>query len=611
MRLRQWKLNRKTSWGKLIEGIFMNRGLQFRIAFSFTLISLIPLLALGLFSYYKSAGAIQDIVSQYTSDITNEININIFLNFKDIDDISKMVLNSDPLKEILAQERAETSGDKHGNYLKIISILKSIKFSNDFITSIYILSSKNNMIYAVGDVTGNYGISFLTPEYRANYKKSAIYRETLSEYNNYKWWPPQNVLGQNVFVLTRKLYDMDRGNLGVVVIHVNQNILRNIADRLTHHKNTLLYLIDEEGRFIYHPEIAWMGKKIKDPEILKGVCRSESGSFITHKRKPKLFVVYNTFFVTGWKLVALMPYRQLIAQASTLRNVTIIIFLACFILVLILSLFISGGILNPVRKLNQLMRQGATGDMKVRFNVLYQDEIGDLGVSFNQMMGNIEKLMQMVEEEQQHKVKAQISALEAHINPHFLYNTLASMYWLAMAEGNHKVGQMAVALSNFFRLGLNKGKEFTTVEKEVEHVRSYLSIQKMRFGDKFEYHIQVDPEILQYRTIKLILQPLVENSLVHGIEGLPVPGLIKVSVFKAGEGITFRVLDNGSGIANLDEEGLPKIMNSGYGLKNLQQRLSLYFENDYSLSCTSVPHQETVFEISIPVRSRPEGEEHV
>ncbi len=267
--------------------------------------------------------------------------------------------------------------------------------------------------------------------------------------------------------------------------------------------------------------------------------------------------------------------------------------------------------MNPIRKLIQLMRQGATGDMKVRFNVLYRDEIGDLGVSFNQMMGNIEKLMQMVEEEQQHKVKAQISALEAHINPHFLYNTLASMYWLAMAEGNHKVGQMAVALSNFFRLGLNKGKEFTTIEKEVEHVRSYLSIQKMRFGNKFEYHIQVDPEILQYQTIKLILQPLVENSLVHGIEGLPVPGLIKIFVFKAGERITFRVLDNGSGIANLAEDGLSKIMNSGYGLKNLKQRLNLYFENDYFLSCTSVPNQETVFEISIPVRSYPEGEEYV
>ncbi len=299
MQLNQLNSNSKTSFGKLIERIFMNQGLQFRIAFSFTLISLIPLLALGFFSYYKSAGTIQDVVSQYTNDITNEININIFLNFKDIDDISKIVLNSAPLKEILAQERAETIDDKNENYLKIISILKSIKFSNDFITSIYILSSQNNTIYAVGDVTGNYGISFLTPEYRVNYKKSAIYRETLAEYNNYKWWPPQNVLGQNVFVLTRKLYDMDRGNLGVVVIHVNQNILRNIADRVTHHKNTLLYLIDEEGHFIYHPEISLIGKKIKDPEILKRVSQNESGSFVTHKGRPKLFVVYNTFFVTG------------------------------------------------------------------------------------------------------------------------------------------------------------------------------------------------------------------------------------------------------------------------------------------------------------------------
>lgn len=583
-----------------IKVLFMNQGLRYKLIVFFTFISLVPLLALGFFSYYKVFNTVQDTAKKYTMDVINEININMFLRFKNIDDISKVLLNSAEVRGILSKEGPKAHNDYYQDNTKMSSILRSITFSNDYITSIYILPEKSNNIFAVGDVTGKYGLSYLTDEYIATYKESELYKETVSEYNNYKWWPTQKILEKNVFVLTRKLYDVEQGVLGVIVIHVNNDIMNDIYIRSNNEKKSLLYLMNYKGEILYHPNKAFIGQQIDSEEILKNINKVEKGSFITKQNGKKMFAVYNTFFVTGWKLMILTPYYEIVSQASMIRYATLIIISLCFIFVMFLAIFMSREILTPIHKLVHLMNKGSTGDMQVRVDVLYEDEIGQLGHSFNRMMANIEKLMEMVEHEHKEKIEAEIKVLEAHINPHFLYNTLASIYWTAMGTGNTKVGEMASSLSNYFRLGLNKGKEFTTVSKEVEHVKEYLQIQSMRYNEKFKFEVYVAPQILNYKTIKLILQPLVENSLVHGIEKKQGTGFIKVEVVGQEERIAFRVIDNGLGIVHMDDSGIQEIISNGYGLKNIQQRLKLYFDNDYTISCTSIPNRETVFEITIP-----------
>ena len=161
------------------------------------------------------------------------------------------------------------------------------------------------------------------------------------------------------------------------------------------------------------------------------------------------------------------------------------------------------------------MEKGSKGDLNVRFKSYYNDEIGQLGNSFNTMMSNINNLIKKLEEEQLKKTQAEMRALMAQINPHFLYNTLASIYWALMGTGNEKVAKMVASLSNYYRLGLNKGKGFIKIDKEIEHVKEYLYIQKIRYGDKFDYSIEADSDVYKYKTINMIIQPLVENSLLH------------------------------------------------------------------------------------------------
>lgn len=585
---------------KQIKHWFLNQGLQFRLALCFLLLSLVPLCFLGYFSYHYTANIIQNIVSRYTNDVIDEININIFLNFKTIDDISKVLLNNNTIKDILAKRQNQGNRDYREDQTKILTALRSILNSNDYITSIYILPHNNNNIFAVGDVAGNYGLTLITEDYQKKYRKTPLYQETITEVNNYKWWPPQNILGQEVFVLTRKLYDLDYGLLGVVVIHVHKNILENVALRINSGKSTNLYLVDEKGRYIYHSDPAFIGSQIRNHEVLQKMKRKPSGNFIYKEKNERIFAVYSTFFVTDWKLLAVTPYRKLVSDAAMIRSVTLIIIFLCLSLVLFLSVLIAKGILIPVKKLVYLLKQGSQGDLSIRFSVRYHDEIGELGSAFNQMMANTHNLMNDLEKKEQQKALAEIKVLESQINPHFLYNTLASIYWMATAEGSMKIGEMVSALSNFLRLGLNKGKEFTTVKKEVEHVQNYLSIQKYRFGDDFDYQVKVEEKIIGCQTIKLILQPLVENSLVHGIEGLGYQCFINVEVFEENEQVIFRVSDNGRGIANLTEASFDSLINNGYGLKNIRERLKLYFNNNYTLTGESEPGVKTVITISIP-----------
>lgn len=583
-----------------IKNVIMGRGLQLRLVLLFALVSLVPLLSLGFFSYYKSSNTLQDTTSKYSSDIISEINTNMLLRFKNINDIGKVLLNNGTVKEILSRNPEQTSDYFTEDETKMSLLLKTIYDSNENIRSVYILTHKNGNIFAIGDVTNESGLVFLNKEYRKSYRESTLYRTTVDSNEKYIWWPTQNVLGKNVFILTEKLYDEKEGILGVLVIHAGAEIMDGIYSSIKTGMNSKMYLLDSNGRILFHPAKAYIGKQLTNGEILERISQKEEGSFVIKENNEAMFVVYNTFSVTGWKSVVVTRYDELIAGAEKIMDATLLLSFACLAFVLLFSIFVSKSILNPIYKLIRLMKKGSTGDMKVRFNVKYNDEIGQLGTSFNRMMTDIEKLIEMVESESQKKIEAEIKALEAHINPHFLYNTLASIYWSAMAKGEIEIGKMAASLSKFFRLGLNKGKEFTTVENEVEHVKEFLSIQKMLYNSLFEYEVVAFPDTHKYKTIKLILQPLVENALIHGMKKKKDKGFIKIEVSKKEDRIFYRVTDNGVGIAGLKERGLENIIECGYGLKNIRERARLYFNNNFTLSCSSTPGEGTVFEISIP-----------
>jgi len=250
------------------------------------------------------------------------------------------------------------------------------------------------------------------------------------------------------------------------------------------------------------------------------------------------------------------------------------------------------------------MKQVENNDLTARFESPYRDEIGDAGKQFNRMLGTIQELIQEVVDTEKEKRKAEIKALQAQIDPHFLYNTLNTIFWKCEMDEYEDVKEMVISLSALFRLGLNNGQEMTTLGKELEHVRQYLQIQKQCYETLFDYEIEADPGDFELPVLKVVLQPLVENCILHGMKALKKPGRILVKAERTEGRLLLFVRDNGVG---MDAEALearltePSGPSTGYALKNVRSRLLLYYGTEANIAFRSEPYVHTEVTISIPI----------
>lgn len=277
------------------------------------------------------------------------------------------------------------------------------------------------------------------------------------------------------------------------------------------------------------------------------------------------------------------------------------------LVVLLLSYFIPQSITRPIRQLSEATDQVAKGDLSVRTTVNAGSDVMLLSESLNTMIDKINQLLEQVKQEQIHLRDAELELLQAQINPHFLYNTLDTIVWLAEAGDQKKVVSMVGSLSKFFRTSLNQGKDIISIEEELQHVRSYLEIQQIRYQDILEYEIDVPQELGMYRIPKITIQPLVENALYHGIKNKRGLGTISITGEKAKDCFYLYVTDNGIGMG---EKRLQQIKdrigqnapdeNEIYGLYNVNERIRLKFGQEYGISIKSVHMEGTQVCIRLP-----------
>ena len=273
---------------------------------------------------------------------------------------------------------------------------------------------------------------------------------------------------------------------------------------------------------------------------------------------------------------------------------------------------ISRGIYIPIKKLHDVTTTITKNDLQALMTSDNVDEITELGMSFNIMIGKIRELLDSKIKEQENLKKAELRALQAQINPHFLYNTLDTIIWMAEDKKTDQVIDIVRALSCFFRISLSKGRDWITIGEEIERTRSYLTIQKMRYRDIMDYEIEMDEEVASNTTLKLILQPLVENALYHGIKNKRSGGTIRVRAKQRGEAeVLLEVEDNGIGFtseklaqvqAGLDDDSGEIRLESGFGIDNVNKRIKLYYGKQYGLSIKSEYQTGTCVRLVIPAK---------
>jgi|GEM_PF-2051169 two-component system sensor histidine kinase YesM len=312
---------------------------------------------------------------------------------------------------------------------------------------------------------------------------------------------------------------------------------------------------------------------------------------------------------TGWTVVGAIPSSYLDSETGKIGTQVFLFSLGALLLALLVSLQISESFAAPLRNLERTMGLFGEGVMQVRSEVERDDEVGRLQRSFNTMAGDITRLLGRIDEEHRRRQLSELQVLEYQINPHFLYNTLDSINWMAQRAQQKEISAIVTALARLFRLSLSRGREVYRVRDELDHVKAYLSISQMRYPDCFTFEFDVEPDILERRTLKIVLQPLVENAIKHGMDKRSTGGTIRIEGRSVAGGLEWRVIDNGKGIAPPRLEALAQRLAAatdddsgpgGFGLVNVHHRIQLNYGPAFGLNLQSEPGAGTIVRVFLP-----------
>ncbi|MCI8506315.1 MAG: histidine kinase [Lachnospiraceae bacterium] len=401
---------------------------------------------------------------------------------------------------------------------------------------------------------------------------------------------------------------------GVLLVNLKYSGLEQIMRKATLGSGGYIYLTDREGNLIYHPRQQLIFSGLEAENNIQAAGLSDGNHKEVFEGEERVLTV-KTVGYTGWKLIGVMPARGF--SFDTFQNR---MFIACIILALLLVLVvvnsrISSMLTDPIRRLEKSVHQMEEGNLEAVIYAGGSYEVMHLGRAIQDMVDEMKRLMEATVAEHESRRKSELDALQSQINPHFLYNTLDIIVWMIENEQDREAVRVVTSLARLFRISLSKGRTIIPVRDELEHVRNYLTIQQMRFKNKFEFSIEAEEEVTSMSTVKLVVQPLAENALYHGIEFMDEEGRIDVRAWKEGEGVYISVSDNGLGMteetkeALLKGEILPKTKGSGIGFSNVNERIRLYFGEAYGLEIESEPDEGTTVRIHIPAVSY--GEEGI
>jgi len=585
-----------------IKNAISNMRLRSRLWLFFIILFIIPVIVMSTASYWLSFNAIKTRATQYamqTVDRTSYEIDQLLLNaYKMADMIAKDPTIQEPLRNPLDSEMPK-------RYSVDLKTDTRLNFMQSYGEQFY-------GFYVIGENGGKYKSNYCSIR-DEDLRDASWYRRIITGYGPV-WFSSHvdsfavETIGQPFVSVGLRVVDRASGRIsGAVLIDIEQNQISSKLGSTKLSETGYMFLVDNSNRVIIN-----QGREIS-PEVLEKLDASQDhqGAFITNlffgDSKQRSVVIYKESSLTGWKVGGIIPIKELTRDSNKIGFIMVAMLLLLTALYVIAAWYTSNSVSNPIRKLMFLMRKVEDGDLSVSMNVKYNDEIGQLGRSFNIMIEKIGFLMGSVYQEQKKLRKAELKALQAQINPHFLYNTLDSIIWMSKANRNNEVVTMVTALTRLFRIALSKGKDVIDIEEEIEHIDNYLTIQHIRYKNKFTYDIKVEESLLKYKTVKLILQPIIENALYHGIKEKRGIGHIQVLGNDMGDTILFEVVDNGKGMSADKLKALSNAMRNEngphievYGIKNVDERIKIFFGPEFGLTFVSEEDVGTKVQIKLP-----------
>lgn len=583
----------KKRW-KYIKHYYKQKSMQFTISISFTLVTVIGMALLGIFLLRSYQSAMETLALEDNERLLNQVDINLNSYLRNMMRISDSVYYNS-IKQI------DFGASGIDNDLNLL-----YEANKDTLVSLACFSEEGQLISAVPfsslkpDIDVTEQDWFLkASEKMENLHFSDIHVQNLFDNSSdrYYW----------VISLSRGVEITRNGSLesGILLVDMDFSGIQQLFTKVNIQSPGYVYLVDSNGKLIYHPKQNLIFSNLIEENNIQDAALEDGIHKESFHGEERMLVV-KTVGYTGWKIISVTPIKRLYGTFFRSQLMAFLVVAIAILVMIFLNQLVSVRVVKPLKRLENSVKE-------IDFSPTPQiyiggpHEIQHLGKTIQSMVVEMRRLTDDIVREQEEKRKSELDALQSQINPHFLYNTLDSIMWMIEAEKYEDAISMVQALGSLFRISLSKGKTLITIEDEIRHAQSYVAIQKYRYKNRFEAFFDVDNSLTHYKTIKLIIQPLIENAIYYGMEFMDGDGEIHIRVKPDGADLSIEVADNGPGIPTerlsslLTEETMERSRGSGIGLRNVHQRIQLYFGSAYGLEIESEPDEGTLVRIRLPL----------
>ncbi|MEK0316132.1 cache domain-containing sensor histidine kinase [Cohnella sp. 56] len=592
---------------------FNSVSLKVRLLLYFLFLVILPTSIISITIYNESYRTITENISTAVQKNLNMVETLFMNKFEEMDSLADSIYMNPEMTELLSAERPV-------DQIAVVNELTNL----DKIIDGYSMPGADNRSY----IPKLYMLD--RPEYQLyNFSRNI---STISEIEKKDWYAALPFKSRYTVVpadgsssgaaptimLAKRLFGLNNLTIpyvGLLTIEADIGNFNDVLDQLKPSVNSRIFIVDQAAHVVASPDTALLNRSLAGEPYIQRLLpfhAGGSGSFETSIRDEAMLVSYRSIESPDWTIVSVSPVSDLNGKLVYIRQVMYIVIAVCMALALLMALLLSNNITKPIRKFIKSMSYAREGNFDIAIQYKRKDEFTFLFSQYNKMIRQIKELINQLYITEVKKKEADLKALQAQINPHFLYNTLDSINWIALRHKVPEISQMVTSLSDFFRYSLSKGRNIIPVEDELQQVRSYLSIQQVRFKDRLDYSIEVEPEVYGHYTVKLILQPLVENALIHGIEKRRGKGVIELSARRENDWIVIDIGDNGVGanVGELNDMLRSEASGDSFGLNNVNERIKQVFGPDSGLRYRSNEGPGVTVTVRFPCVTSLEGMEY-
>lgn len=578
---------------------FKNLNLIQKFLLTYCILILVPLTTLFGYTYTKMSQIIESNILNSTQQAFNQSIDFLTYKFYRIFDISNSLAIDENIVNILRNDSNNYPlSDQIGHLSYLRLFLSAYEDDSDvsnlslYVNDDFIYSNDNKNIFSMSSLNDSKAMKIInTTNSRFVWGPSSYFNNTSDYLSLFK---------------TIKSPDNFSEDIGYLKLNFKKSLIEDIINKINSVPNSISYIINSDGIIICSSNNSTSAKYIKNLDKIQNYSINTDNFTSTSYNSEKIYIKSSLIDKTDWYLVTILPESSIIAEINTQRFYLFLIVIIFGGTSIILAFYFVNSINKRLSKVIKGMRRVQSGDLNYYIENDINDELGELIDSYNYMIGKMSILI-----EDQYKLgkdvkNAELKALQSQINPHFLYNTLDMINWMSYKKMNKEISLAVKNLAKFYKLSLNKGKDLVSIKDEMQHASLYVNIQNMRYNNRISLKINIDEVINDYLIPKITLQPILENSINHGILGKGEgEGLISILGYSMNSDIILTIADNGVGIKEetlnlLLSNKLTSSKGSGYGLKNIDKRIKLLYGENYGLSFKSIYGRGTTVIIRIP-----------